>query len=122
MSHTMAHADPKKVGMAAGTGLVGVATMAALAGATAALLLAPKSGKDTRSELKRKMHEAKERSKQKTDDMKESASEKTEEMRSKAEDKTKEMSDKAAEARTQIDDIAAETTPRNTRSRRSTTL
>jgi gas vesicle protein len=116
----------------AGTGAVGVAAMAALVGAAAALLFAPKSGTETRNDIKRKMQEAQDRSKQKMDTMKSKVATKTEdikdtsvqkldEVRGQAEDTATSATDIVTEARSQIEDAAAETTPRP-RSRRSNTL
>lgn len=122
MTHTMAHMSPNKVDMNAGAGIVGVAAMAALVGAAAALLLAPKSGRETRSDIKQKMHDAQERSKNKATEMKNVAVEKTDELRGKAEETAQTIADEAADARAQIDDIAAETTPRTARTRRTGTL
>lgn len=114
MSHAMAHKS-------AGTGVVGVAAMAALVGAAAALLFAPKSGRETRGDIRRRMMEAQERTKQKTSEMKDAAGDKVDMMRGKAEETAADVKDAATEARSQVEDATIETRPRS-RSRRTTTL
>ncbi len=101
--------------------VVGVAAIAAVVGVAAALLLAPRSGKDTRSALKRKIHDAQARAKQKAADMKTKTVDTVDEARTKAEEAAVDAKDAVTEARSQVEDIAIETQPRP-RARRSTTL
>lgn len=75
--------------------IAGVAFVAAVIGAAAAMLLAPKSGSETRDHIKRKMNEAKEKSKQKKEEMKGKARSKVEDATNEALNRTEETANKA---------------------------
>lgn len=115
MTHGMAHMPHSKADMTTGAGIIGVAAMAALVGAAAALLFAPRTGQETRQGIRRKMHEAQERSKQKAQSMKDSAVDTVDGLRDRAEDTAQDIADQATEARARVDDIAAESMPRTRR-------
>lgn len=112
--HTLAHKSTAQT-------MFGVAVLAGMAGALAALLIAPKSGRETRDEIRRKMNEAQERSRQRTADMKAAASDKAEELRDKTEQTAADIKDAAAEARDQVEDAVQENLATG-RNRRRTTL
>jgi gas vesicle protein len=92
--------------------LFGVMTLAALAGAAAALLFAPRKGSETRDQLIQKMHHAKDVSRQKMEAMKSKARDGMEATKDKASEKTEDTVDVVTEARSQIEDAAAETSTR----------
>lgn len=108
----MTHAMSQKT---AASSVAGVAMLAALTGAVAALLLAPKSGSETRGNIRRKMLEAQERSKQKAAEMKNLASSRMDEMRGKSERAAAGVRSVASEARRQVEDAATDTQTRGRR-------
>jgi len=98
-----------------GTGLAGVVLIAGLIGAGAALLLTPKSGKETRADLRWKMDEAKRNARRKreeyaerihdvADDVSDIAHDKIERVRSRANDKADEAKEAVKEARERVED------------------
>lgn len=100
-----------------GAGLAGVVLVAGLIGAGAALLLAPKSGKETRADLRWKMDEAKRKARLKredytdrvqhvADDVSDLAHDKIERVRSRANDKADQAKEAVKEARDRVEDAA----------------
>jgi gas vesicle protein len=100
MTHAMTHAHKDDV-----AALFGFAAMAALLGATAALLLAPRSGKDTRDDLMRKVREAQERSRQR---LAQNTAQKTTQDIPVIKDTVTDSPDVVADARSQVEDVAGE--------------
>lgn len=105
MAHAMAHYDNPSA-------LFGIAALSALVGAAAGMMLAPKSGKQTRNDIMLKMHEARQRSRQQATEMKEAATDKIDAMRATTNeaiaDKAADVKDTVAEARSQVEDAATE--------------
>jgi gas vesicle protein len=84
----MGHAMAQK-----STNVIGIAAVAALAGAVTALLFAPKSGEEMRSDIKDRAQRAKDASKDKM----QAAKGKMARMKGKAADKMEEMTDEMSE-------------------------
>lgn len=94
--------------------MAGAIMFAALAGAVAGMLMAPKKGSETRSDIKLKMNEVK----QKTRDQIEMAKKKAHDMKEASKHKAEETKDElknATEGRKQVDDAAGDTQSRNHR-------
>lgn len=100
--------------------LAGVMTLAAVVGATAALLLAPRKGSETRAQIKLKMDQARQKSAESVDSAKDKAHEIADKVKGKAETVSDDTKDAVAEARSQVEDVAAEVQARQ-RARRGGT-
>ncbi len=100
--------------------LAGVMTLAAVVGATAALLLAPRRGSETRAKIKQKIEQARQKSMDSVDTAKDKAHDIADKVKGKAEEVTDDTKDAVAEARSQVEDVATEVQARQ-RARRSGT-
>lgn len=70
---------------------VGVVASAVGAGVLAGLMLAPKSGKETRKDIKNKLDETKDNIENKVDEMKDEMKEKSEQMKKEVKDKVDDL-------------------------------
>ena len=93
-------------------GMFGVMTLAAMAGAVTALLLAPRKGAETREQIRLKMLAARRRSQDKIDAATSKAQEGLDKIKSQTDDNVEEVSDMVSEARSQVEDSIAETKTR----------
>lgn len=89
----------------------GAMTLAAMVGAAAALLFAPRKGSETREQIRQQMNQAKQKSREKMEAMKSKAHGGLD----KAAEKTGEVQDIMSEASTQLQDTVAEPQTRNRR-------
>lgn len=91
--------------------MLGVMTLAAVFGAAAALLLAPRKGSETRQHIKSKLQDAKAASA----DTISKARRNAERLKSKSDEAGVELKDAVTEARSQVEDAVVETKPRSRR-------
>lgn len=97
--------------------MLGVMTLAAVLGAAAALLLAPRKGSETRQQLKNKLQDAKAVS---TNTISK-APRNAERLKDKSDETGVELKDAVTEARSQVEDAIVETKPRSRRTPPSAT-
>ncbi len=88
--------------------LASVATVAAVVGVAAGLLLAPRKGSETRDKIKLKMQEAKQKSIATVDTAKDKAQDTVDKVKVKTNESTETAKDAVTEARSQVEDIAEE--------------
>jgi gas vesicle protein len=100
--------------------MFGIVTLAAVAGAVAALLTAPRKGSDTRDQLMDKMKQARQKSMEAMDSAKSKAQDATDKVKGKADEAATNAQDAVTEARSQVEDVAADVGNKQ-RSRRSVT-
>ena len=95
--------------------MFGAMTLAAMAGATAALLLAPRKGSETREQIKNKLQQTKDMSRRKMMAARAKTQAGTDKLKGQASEVTTEAGDAVAEARSQVEDAAADSKTRNKR-------
>jgi gas vesicle protein len=96
--------------------LFGIVTLAALAGAAAALLTAPRKGSDTRDQIMDRLKQARREGMDKMDAAKSKAQDTVDRVKGKVDETATEVEDAVSEARSQIEDMAPESKPRSRRS------
>jgi gas vesicle protein len=88
----------KSDGNGAGGKMAGAALVAGVVGAAAGVLMAPKSGKETRADIKRESKKAKDNAQKQYHQARQKASQKSDELKQKAADKTQELASKGNDA------------------------
>jgi gas vesicle protein len=102
--------------------LMGIMTLAAIAGGLAGVLLAPRKGSETRQQIKNKMDQAKQRSMERAADAKTKAEIEVDKLTHKATDVSDDVSDAVGQARSQVEDTATELKARARRTPPATSM
>jgi gas vesicle protein len=92
--------------------MFGAMLLAATVGMVFGLLTAPAKGSETRTQLKQRMNDAKEKARTTTNKMSEKTNRMIESAKNKSNDTMDAAKDKVEEARSQVEDITAETQAR----------